>query len=155
MNQRGEFWVLAQIVLLGGIVMVPRVPGAFLPWPEGVTGAATLAGLVVGGVGAAFLILGALSLGTNLTIFPRPKDDSTLTQGGLYALVRHPIYCGVILLALGWSLVMTSTAALLITVALIAFFDRKATREERWLMEKFPDYASYRQRVRKLIPFIY
>ena len=35
------------------------------------------------------------------------------------------------------------------------FFDIKSRREERWLMARFPAYASYRKRVRKLIPLIY
>ena len=38
---------------------------------------------------------------------------------------------------------------------LLAFFDVKSRREERWLTEKFPDYAAYRTRVHKLIPFVY
>ncbi|RPI93163.1 MAG: isoprenylcysteine carboxylmethyltransferase family protein, partial [Chloroflexi bacterium] len=38
---------------------------------------------------------------------------------------------------------------------LFVFFDIKTRREERWLARKFPEYAGYQQRVRKLIPFIY
>jgi len=35
------------------------------------------------------------------------------------------------------------------------FFDVKAKKEETWLIEKFPDYANYRNSVKKLIPWIY
>jgi protein-S-isoprenylcysteine O-methyltransferase Ste14 len=35
------------------------------------------------------------------------------------------------------------------------FADFKATREERWLRERFPDYPDYARRVRKLIPFVH
>lgn len=35
------------------------------------------------------------------------------------------------------------------------FFDTKAGVEERWLTKRFPEYAAYRRRVRKLIPFVY
>jgi protein-S-isoprenylcysteine O-methyltransferase Ste14 len=31
----------------------------------------------------------------------------------------------------------------------------KSRREERWLREKFPEYAAYQRRVRRLIPFLY
>jgi protein-S-isoprenylcysteine O-methyltransferase Ste14 len=31
----------------------------------------------------------------------------------------------------------------------------KSRREERWLCEKYPDYAAYQARVHKLIPLIY
>ena len=65
-----------------------------------------------------------------------------------------PIVC-VILGALGWSLLRGSLIGLALTVGLFLFFDRKARREESWLMEKFPDYAAYRTRVHKLIPWFY
>jgi protein-S-isoprenylcysteine O-methyltransferase Ste14 len=38
---------------------------------------------------------------------------------------------------------------------LFLLFDAKARREERWLVEKFPSYAGYQRRVRKLVPFLY
>ena len=38
---------------------------------------------------------------------------------------------------------------------LSVFLDLKSRREESWLLARFPTYAAYRRRVRKLIPFIY
>jgi protein-S-isoprenylcysteine O-methyltransferase Ste14 len=107
-----------------------------------------LAGLSVGG-------LSLFHLGGNLTVFPRPIENGVLTQRGVYGLVRHPMYLGVCLLALGWSLFLTSPLAVALTVALGFFFDRKASREEIWLREKYADYPAYQQRVHKLIPWIY
>ena len=46
-------------------------------------------------------------------------------------------------------------AALLWAALLVVFFDIKSRREEAWLAARFPAYADYRRRVRKLIPFIY
>ena len=69
--------------------------------------------------------------------------------------MRHPIYSGLSLAAFGWSLIWNSIAALVATLLLLAFFDIKARREERWLEEKFTGYAAYRSRVKKLIPFVY
>jgi protein-S-isoprenylcysteine O-methyltransferase Ste14 len=69
--------------------------------------------------------------------------------------VRHPIYTGVIFAALGWSIVNWSWLAIVITVVLGVFFDRKAAHEEVMLKAKFPTYAAYKQRVKKLIPFVY
>jgi len=76
-------------------------------------------------------------------------------QTGVYALVRHPIYSGLTLFALGYSLIWTSMAALVATAALFLLLDMKARREERWLQEKFDSYGRYRARVRRLIPFVY
>lgn len=70
-------------------------------------------------------------------------------------MIRHPIYTGLSLCAFGWSLLHGSVLSLICTLALVVFFDIKARREERWLAVKFDGYAAYRQRVRKLIPFIY
>jgi protein-S-isoprenylcysteine O-methyltransferase Ste14 len=44
---------------------------------------------------------------------------------------------------------------LLLSVVLFVFFDIKSRREERMMLRQFPDYAAYRQRVKKLIPFVY
>jgi protein-S-isoprenylcysteine O-methyltransferase Ste14 len=154
-GSRGEGWVLAQFVLLAAIAVAPRrlgpLPALFEPFaPVGMLlgGAALLLGSLLGAAAA-------LNLGPNLTPFPRPRAGGTLVQSGVYAIVRHPIYCSVLLLALGWSLLRGSTPALLLTLALALFFDQKAGREEAWLLERFPAYAGYRRRVRKLIPWIY
>ncbi len=45
--------------------------------------------------------------------------------------------------------------ALIASALLLKFFDLKASREETWLTEKYPDYSQYSQRVKKLIPGIY
>jgi protein-S-isoprenylcysteine O-methyltransferase Ste14 len=61
------------------------------------------------------------------------------------------VFCG----SVGWALVWQSWPALLATLALAPFFDAKARREECWLRQQFPEYASYEQRVRRFIPWIY
>jgi len=76
-------------------------------------------------------------------------------ETGLYAWVRHPIYCGLILAALGWALFVQGWLTLVWAGLLLVFFDIKSRREEAWLMARFPGYAAYRQRVRKLIPYLY
>jgi len=114
---------------------------------------------VLGGLllvaGAALAIRGAADLREGLTPFPRPRDGAPLVQRGAYRLVRHPIYSGIILGAIGWALLSGSLAALAGAVALLLLFDLKSRREEAWLAERHPGYEQYRRRVRKLIPGIY
>lgn len=118
--------------------------------------ALTVLGLALMLAGAALAIGGVLRLGSNLTPLPYPRDCSSLVESGAYAIVRHPIYSGLILGALGWALRVHGPLTLLYALALFAFFDVKSRLEERWLAEKFGDqYEAYRRRVRKLIPWLY
>ena len=114
---------------------------------------------VVGGVlmvgGVAFLVAGLFRLGSGLTPLPYPKDGTELIQTGPFGLVRHPMYCGGLVLALGWAVFVHSWLTLGYVLVLFVFLDAKSRREERWLAERFPAYASYQQRVRRLIPFVY
>ena len=57
--------------------------------------------------------------------------------------------------AAGWALAWHSIAGALLPIVLLAFFDMKARREERWLEAAYPGYGDYRKRTRKLIPFLY
>jgi protein-S-isoprenylcysteine O-methyltransferase Ste14 len=146
---RGEGWVIAQFVLLAIIILTPPSLG----------GAPLLAawtipiGFLVGLAGIAVAYAGIRGLGTNLTAFPKPKDDAALVQTGIYAFVRHPIYTGMCLLALGIALGRQSIPTLIEAVLLLLFFEFKARREEHWLVAKFPEYDDYRQRVRgRIIP---
>jgi protein-S-isoprenylcysteine O-methyltransferase Ste14 len=113
--------------------------------------------------GAALLALGllllawaGLRLGRSLTPFPAPRAQQDLTTTGPYALVRHPMYGGGILVALGWTILFATVVGLVLTVALAFFLDLKARREEAWLCERVDGYAAYRARTpRKLVPFVY
>jgi len=115
--------------------------------------------VIVGGIlcviGACFSLIGVAGLGKNLSPYPKPKEESELIERGVYSIVRHPIYCGLILFAFGWSFAWGSWSAFFFAVALFIFFDLKSRKEEVWLDKKFSTYQDYRHRVRKLIPFIY
>ena len=148
--QRGGWWVVGQLLLLFAIAIL------------GITCRATpksfplfLFGLVFLVASATCGITGLMSLGRNLTPFPKPSNESQLVQHGIYGLMRHPLYTAVICAAMGWSLIWQSWPALATSLALAAFFDAKARHEERWLRQKFPDYAGYERRVRRFIQWIY
>ena len=152
---RGEWYVVAQGALLGLLAVGPRSTGALPAWPAGLVGPATWAGRALLVLGAVLALAAVLRLGRNLTPLPHPKDDGVLVDSGPYAWVRHPIYSGLILGGFGWALLQQGWLTLLWAVLLLVFFDIKSRREERWLLARFPAYADYRRRVRKLLPFIY
>lgn len=149
MGPRGEGWVAFQVVLLILYAVAPKTGMAWTGSFPAVVGWS----LVLAGVG--LLVWSAFNLGRSLTPRPRPLPGGRLVTHGAYGLVRHPIYSAVILAAAGCGLVTENWLRLAMTILLFIFFERKARVEERWLDEKYPDYAAYRTRVKKLIPWVY
>jgi protein-S-isoprenylcysteine O-methyltransferase Ste14 len=147
---RGGGWVAAQMVLFVLIFVAPLIERSVPP-----TLLAVPLGLFVGLIGLIFGLRGIMQLGSSLSIFPRPVPNGQLVRTGVYRFVRHPIYTGVILCALGWAIVTWSGLAFIGAFVLGVFFDRKSAQEEIWLSEQYPDYADYQRQTKKLIPGLY
>ncbi len=149
---RGEGWVLIQLVIFAAIAAAGTLGPA---WSGGlrVGGLALAAALIA--AGGALATRGVLDLRENLTPFPKPLADGRLVDTGSYGLVRHPIYGGLILAALGWGFATASLAAIAGALVLAVFFDLKSRREEVWLADRYDGYAAYRSRTRKLLPWLY
>ncbi|MGD1047449.1 MAG: isoprenylcysteine carboxylmethyltransferase family protein [Candidatus Krumholzibacteriaceae bacterium] len=150
---RGEWLVVTQVLLILLVFFGPRAAASWPAWPF--PHAFRLAGGVLMIVGGTLLAAGLVRLGRGLTPLPYPRDGAELVQTGPFALVRHPMYSGGVVLALGWALCVRGWLTLLYVVVLFVFVDMKSRREEKWLAEKFSTYATYKKRVRKLIPFVY
>jgi protein-S-isoprenylcysteine O-methyltransferase Ste14 len=152
---RGGYWVFAQMILLSLHFVLPWAWRG--PFSRGglMEGPMRWIALPFGLMGFILLLAGFLKLGANLTAFPRPLETGALVDRGAYAVVRHPIYSGLLFTGLSYALVWNAALPLASWAVLLIFFDRKAAREEEWLMEKYPGYGDYRKRVRKLVPFTY
>lgn len=154
-GRRGEWYVVAQVLLVALIVAGPRTWNGWPGWPFPGGRWASIVGiaLLVGGLGLAGA--GIASLGAGLTPLPYPAEGAVLRETGVYGLVRHPMYSGVMLAATGWALVRHGWLTLVYVLAGWLFIELKVRREEKWLLGRFPGYAAYQRRVRKLIPFVY
>ena len=148
-GNRGEGWVVAQFALFGAVVLAPRVGP---PLPPAIARPLRPLGAILAAAGGALMLRGVADLGASFTPLPRPKDGAALVRDGLYARVRHPIYSGVCLLGLGWAALTANPTRLVLATGLVPFFNAKAGREEAWLLERFPEYARYREEVGKLLP---
>jgi protein-S-isoprenylcysteine O-methyltransferase Ste14 len=147
--------VVIQFALFALVAFGPRtLPGLPL-WPAALTLPAQLLGAALLLAGAVLAALGVRQLGANLSALPHPKAGAALVDRGVYALVRHPIYGGLILAALGWACLGRSSATLLYTALLILLFDRKSRREEAQLRLALPAYDAYRTRTRRFLPWLY
>jgi protein-S-isoprenylcysteine O-methyltransferase Ste14 len=152
LGPRGEGWVLIQFALLI-VVIAAGLLGA--RWPKQARLPRLAAAVALGAAGGGLAAGGIRSLGQSMTPLPRPRGRAVLKQRGLYARVRHPIYGGVILIALAWSFLM-SPWALISSGALGIFFSLKASLEERWLTDRYPDYPRYARRVRRrFVPYVW
>jgi protein-S-isoprenylcysteine O-methyltransferase Ste14 len=141
-----------QFALLAAILGV----GVLAPgWPDGARWWLKGAAVVLVAGGALVIVQAARALGSGLTPFPKPAEGAELVEHGPYAVVRHPVYTGGILFALGISLAL-SPWALLAAAALALVWALKAAVEERFLLDRFPAYAGYREQTRyRLIPYVY
>ncbi len=150
-GKRGEWWVLAQVALLAAIIIVP---GAGPLWRANHWWVRVVGGCCLG-IGLVFMFLGVRTLGPTITIWPKPRADARLVTSGVYGIVRHPIYGGLVFCAIGVALWRNSTFHLGLAMLLLVVLNAKVFREERWLRERFPEYARYSQTVRKFIPGVY
>lgn len=120
-----------------------------------------LAGLVGLGIalttaGVAFSIVARLYLGQNWSATATIKQDHELIRTGPYCLVRHPIYTGTLVAAIGTAIAFGELRDLLALPVFVVGFWLKARSEERLLMSNFGDrYATYRREVRgAIIPYV-
>ena len=153
---RGEWFVVAQIVLIGLVFLGPRTLAGGPAWPFPFPHASMVVGGALVAAGGVLLGAGFVRLGSGLTALPYPKDGAELVETGAFGLVRHPIYSGLLVAGFGWwALFVQGWLTLAYVAVLFVVLDMKARREERWLVEKFPAYAAYQRRVRRFIPFVY
>ena len=152
LGRRGEGWVVIQIVMLAGVGAAGLAGPA---WDGPSRDVASVAGAGLLGVGLVLALRGLVDLRDALTALPHPRDGASLVDTGSYALVRHPIYGGIIVGAAGYGLLMASPPALVGAAVLLGFFRLKSGREEAWLEARYPGYAAYRERTRRLLPFLY
>lgn len=152
LGPRGEGWVVLQFVLLA-LVAVAGLAGP--AWDGAARVVTNALGAMLMAAGLVLALRGLVDLRDALTPLPHPRDGASLVDTGSYRLVRHPIYGGIILGAAGYGLLVASPLALVGAAALLGFFRLKSAREEAWLEARYPGYAAYRSRTRRMIPFVY
>ena len=134
--------VLARLRVLRGHTLMDN------PWLQG-------AGLALFAAGLGLAVWARVYIGRNWGTPMSQKADPELVTSGPYRWVRHPIYSGIILAMIG-SGVGLSLFWLLAVVLVGGYFVYSATREERYMTERFPDtYPSYKRSTKMLIPFLF
>lgn len=147
---------LLSMVCAASLLSFSSIP---LPWvnerllPRGVlyfwSGAAITAG------GLLFSVWGRRHLGKNWSQDVAVKKDHELITSGPYALVRHPIYTGLMLAFIGSAVARGEWRGLLAVALVFAALWHKLRLEEKWMRAQFGEsYAAYSRRVAALVPYI-
>jgi protein-S-isoprenylcysteine O-methyltransferase Ste14 len=112
-----------------------------------------LCGLVLQMLSILWLLASLLALGTSIGVAPA---DRGLRTGGPYRLVRHPLYAGGLICAMGYVISNISLQNTVLWLAILAGQLLRIRWEEKLLSEPHEAYGRYRRQVRwRLLPFVY
>ena len=147
--QRAALGFYPRFAALAGTFL--SVAFMLLPLQE-LSSALYLASLLLIIAGSGFAIFAVLVLGRSISLMPEARR---LATGGPYALVRHPLYLGEIVVLAGVALQCLSAWALLLLGLVCAFQLQRMKYEEMVLFQAFPEYGNYMARTARLVPGVY
>lgn len=120
------------------------------------TGLPAQMGLALDLVGVLFAIWARLTIGRNWSHIMALKEKHELVQTGPYGIVRHPIYAGMLLAVLGVAMTTSSLASYLGFICMLIGLLVRVQSEDRLMAKQFAEaHSAYRQRTKKLVPFIW
>ncbi|ENN88798.1 isoprenylcysteine carboxyl methyltransferase [Rhizobium freirei PRF 81] len=106
-------------------------------------------------IGLAFAVWARIHIGRNWSGVITLKEGHALIRSGPYALVRHPIYSGLMLAIIGSAIARGDIAAALAIAAVLYAILRRVHIEESWMSETFGSaYADYKASTPALVPFL-
>ena len=155
-EDRGNRWVIGAFALIGLL-------DAYLPAYTDRTGFWIIDGEAIRWLGVALFAAGGalrlwpvVVLGRRFSGLVAIQPGHTLVTSGVYGVIRHPSYLGLLVNSLGWGLAFRSMAGVLLTALLIPPLVARIRAEERLLHSQFgKQYDSYRAQTSRLIPGLY
>jgi len=155
-EDRGNRWVLAAFGVIGLLLAyIPAYTDRIEFWTlDG--DAVRWLGVVLFAVGGALRIWPVFVLGHRFSGLVAIQPGHTLVTSGVYGVIRHPSYLGLLVNSLGWALAFRSGVGVLLTALTIPPLVARMRAEETLLRTQFGDeYDAYCRRTSRLIPGIY
>ena len=155
-EDRSNRWVIGAFAVLGFI-------DAYLPALTDRLDFLTFGGEGVRWIGVALCAVGGVLrlapvfvLGRRFSGLVAIQPDHRLVTHGIYGLIRHPSYLGLLVSALGWGLAFRAGAGVIIAALMLPVVLARIKAEERLLSEAFgAEYEAYRARTWRLVPHVY
>jgi protein-S-isoprenylcysteine O-methyltransferase Ste14 len=155
-EDRGNRWVLAAFGVIGLVLLyLPPWADRREIWTfDGET--VRWVGVVLFAVGGALRLWPVVVLGNRFSGLVAIQKEHRLVTSGIYRVIRHPSYLGLIVNALGWGLAFRSWIGIILTASLIVPLVSRIRAEESLLSAQFgAEYEAYRAQTSRLIPGIY
>lgn len=155
-EDRGNRWVLAVFTVLGLL-------GAYVPaWTDRTEfwildgDTVRWTGVVLFALGGAVRLWPVFVLGRRFSGLVAIQPGHRLVTGGIYGVIRHPSYLGLLIGALGWGLAFRSAVGVVLALLNLLPLLARIRAEERLLADQFGgEYEAYRGRTWRLIPGLY
>jgi protein-S-isoprenylcysteine O-methyltransferase Ste14 len=155
-EDRANRWVIPVLTVLGVLatyasaysdrVELLTVDGDTVRW----------LGVALYAVGGALRLWPVFVLGHRFSGLVAIQENHALVTGGIYRVIRHPSYLGLLMNGLGWALAFRSLIGVLLAAALIWPVLARIRAEERLLASEFgAEYDAYRAHTWRLIPGVY
>lgn len=114
-----------------------------------------LLGLLAFAAGVALYRLGGRALGESLSPLSEPRPGATLVTAGPYRFIRHPMYLGQALIAVGAPLTLGCRFVSWLAVPAVIVLVRRMALEDAALARTYPEYPRYAAHAKRIIPFLY
>jgi protein-S-isoprenylcysteine O-methyltransferase Ste14 len=149
-------WIFIPILILGFLLgWLPAYTDRYDIWT--IDGdVARYFGLVLFVIGTVLRLAPVFVLGRRFSGLVAIQEGHQLVTGGLYRVIRHPSYLGLLLGLFGWALVFRSAIGLLTSLLILPPIVARMNSEEALLASVFGEqYADYCRRTWRLLPFLY
>jgi protein-S-isoprenylcysteine O-methyltransferase Ste14 len=106
-------------------------------------------------LGLGLRITGLLTIKNNFSMLIEADDSNRLVRSGIYKYIRHPLYLAILIISLSGSIIFSCIFNWIIVVLTFLGVLSRIKKEEIFLSKQYPDYEDYKNKTKKLIPFVF